>query len=134
MKLFLPILLAMLFAACSKERPAATVTLHAACVSCAVEYSHNGSTTLDSIGQGLPSDSVPQVMGEFTKEFTALVGDEVRISAHSLRAADKSVLIYAEVDGHVQGFEYVLPQGADSAKAVSISFVVPELNRWGEPK
>lgn len=131
--LYLP-LAALCLAACKKDVPAYTVELEAACFRCAVEGTHNGQAWADTIGRDLPPDTSIQPMGRTVRSFTALAGDEVSIAAHSLQEAGKSVLVSAKVDGHVQGFEYVIPTGADSARPASIRFVVPELDRFGSPK
>ena len=124
----------MCLMACTKEKPAATVTLEANCFRCAIEGSHNGTTWRDSIGN-VPTDSILTISNGISREFTAIVGDEVSISAHALGGIGGfSVAVWAKVDGHVQGFEFVGPQTEDSSSTVMVRFVVPELDRFGSPK
>lgn len=133
MKANIIVIAALALAACTKEQPAASVSLEAAGVWCAIQVEHNGTITRDTIGAFTPLSS-QEAMARYATTFTALVDDQVSITAHSLQEAGRSVLVSAKVDDHVQGFEYVIPTGADSATPVSIRFVVPELDRYGSPK
>lgn len=128
------LLTTMCLMACAKEKPAATVTLEANCFRCAIEESHNGTVWRDSIGN-VPADSLLTISNVISREFAALVGDEVSISAHALDGLGGfSVVVSAKVNGHVHGFEFIDPQTEDSSSTVMVRFVVPELDRFGNPK
>lgn len=136
MKPLYTLLLVLLFASCAKDKPAAvTVDLDASCFRCAVEYSHKGTVHRDTIGLALPADTMPQPVGRLAYAFTALAGDEVALTMTALSPSDtRTLTISARVDGHVQGFQYLMPTGADSLGTVTIQMTVPELDKWGEPK
>lgn len=128
-------LLPLVLLSCKKEEPQAyTVELKSWCFRCAIEHGHNGTIMRDSIGQNLPTDTIPHPTGEFSHSFTAKVGDEVVIRAHALQSSSRSVAVSAKSGGYPSGYEYHRPIPEDSTKVVEVRFIVRELDRWGQPK
>lgn len=135
MKHTLTLFLLLIFTtACKKEAPAYEVKLGVACFRCAVQYSHNGSVFVDSIGQDFPRDTVPHPFTPREYIITAMDGDEVVISAHALQPSSHTVMTYVWAEGRIQAHDGVTPVGPDSMKTSTARWMVTELDKWGEPK
>lgn len=120
----------MLLASCAKEPPiATTVEVEAACTWCDVKVTHGTDVSTVTVGGGANN-----VMARYTATFTAATGDQVEVVLVPLDRDAPSALISIKVDGHVQGFRYLLPEQVRDGVPISYTFTVPELDKWGSPK